>query len=243
MEDLSQYIVKHPKKILAHFKTMIANKCLISASFGDKHSFITAIIDIDEKKQLITIDCGPKEYLNRELLSLNIVDFKSEVDGVEVLFRGHGIKKVGKMSQPALTMKMPETIYWIQRRKSYRVRSPLSKNSYCSISFYTSDGDKETLNFQLFDLSASGFSIMCDTAEEAEQLLPSSEFHNSLLILDGMETYDISFSVQRKFPVNPENPLKSQRIGCRFIDLSPADESSFLRYTQAIEREIKHTLG
>ncbi len=243
MEDLSQYLVKTPKKILAHFRTMIANKCLISASFGDNHSFLTAILDIDEKKQLITIDCGPKEYLNKELLSLNIVDFKSEVDGVKILFRGHSIEKVGKMSQPALSMKIPERIYWVQRRKSYRVRSPLSKNSYCSITFEDPNNDEETLSFQLFDLSASGFAILCDTAELAEQLSPSSEFHNSVLVLDGMETYDISFSVQSKFPVNPDNPLKSQRIGCQFIDLSPTDESSFLRYTQLIEREIKNNLG
>lgn len=243
-EDLSEYKIKAPKQILAHLNTLISKKCLVTVSFGDGHSFLSVIIDIDEKNQLLTIDCGPKEYLNKELLSLGIIDLKSEVDGVKVLFKGHRIKKAGKMSQPALSIKIPESIYWVQRRRSYRARSPLSKSSYCSITFKNSDGEnEETLDFQLFDLSATGFCILSETLELAEKLTPLSEFYDCKLVLDNMGSYDISFKVQSKFSVNPKNPLKTHRIGCLFLDLAPAAESSFLRYIQMVQREIKKTIG
>lgn len=242
MEDLSQYLIKSPNQILTHLNTLISKKCLITATFGDNQSFLTAILNIDTKKQTLTIDCGPKEYLNKKLLSLGIVDFKSNVGGITVQFTGHKIQKEGKMSQPSLSMKIPESLYWIQRRKNYRVRSPLSKQSYCSIIFQNDD-DEESLDFQVFDLSATGLSIISETEEQAKKLEPSSIFKDCKLVLDNAETHIISFSVQSRMPVNSSNPLKGQRIGCQFIAINPATEKAIIRYMQLVEREIKNNLG
>ena len=246
MENLSEYLVKNPKQILLHLKVLASEKCLIAANFGENHSFLTVIIDINEKKQIITIDCGPKEYLNKELLSLGIVNCKAEHNGIKVLFEGREIKKAGKLGQPALSIKIPESIYRIQRRQFYRVRSPLSKKSYCTIPFPQTEGDStvknNTLNFQLFDLSASGFSILSDSDELAERLIPSAEYNNCQLVLDNTDKHRISFIVRSKFAINPKKPNKNQRIGCEFVSTPPKAESAFLRYMQEIEREIKRTL-
>lgn len=242
MNNLSEYLVKNPKQILIHLKALANEKCLISANFGENHTFLTVILGIDEKKQIITIDCGPKEYLNKELLSLGIVDCKAEHTGIKVLFEGRGIKKAGKLGQPALSVQIPESIYWIQRRQFYRVRSPLSKNSYCTITFPQTVVDKDenrTLNFQLFDLSATGFSILSESDELAEQLTPSTEFNNCQLVLDNADRHNISFVVRSKFAFNANKPNKNQRIGCEFVRTPPKAESAFLRYMQEIEREIK----
>lgn len=244
MEDLTQYLIKSPKQILAHLNTLISKKCLISATFGNNQSFLTAILDIDTKKNLLTIDCGPKEYLNKVLLSSGFVNFKSDVEGISVLFTGHKIQKSGNMSEPALSMKIPETIYWVQRRRTYRVRSPLSKQSYCSITFQNDDNDEEEiLDFQLFDLSATGFSILSETKDLAKHLSPTSIFNDCQLVLNNTETHIISFSVQSVIPFNATNPLKRQRIGCQFLNINPATETAFIRYMQMIEREIKNNLG
>jgi c-di-GMP-binding flagellar brake protein YcgR len=242
MDKLSEYLVKNPKQILLHIKTLASEKCLVAVNFGENHSFLSVIVDINEKKHIITIDCGPKEYLNKELLSLGIVNCKAEHKGIKVLFQGRGIKKAGKLGQPALSIQIPESIHWIQRRQFYRVRSPLSKNSYCTITFPQTELDKEenrTLNFQLFDLSATGFSILSESDELAHQLSPSTKFNNCQLVLDKADRHNVSFIVRSKFAVNPNKPNKNQRIGCEFISTSPKTESAFLRYMQEIEREIK----
>lgn len=245
MDKLSEYLVKNPKQILLHLKTLANEKCLIAVNFGENHSFLTVIIDINEKKQIITIDCGPKEYLNKELLSLGIVNCKAEYNGIKVFFEGRGIKKAGKLGQPALSIKIPESIYWIQRRQFYRVRSPLSKNSYCTITFLATEEDAEeekTFNFQLYDLSATGFSMLSDTKQLAQQLTPSTEFSNCQLVLDNADQHSISFIVRSKFAINPNKPHKNQRIGCEFINTPAKSESAFFRYMQEIEREIKRNL-
>ena len=248
MDDFAQYLIKNPKQIINHLKTLMTNKCLISVVFGEKQSFLTAILAIDEKEKLITIDCGPKEYLNKELLSCGIVDCKTDYEGIKVLFEGRQIKKSGEADHFALKMKIPDELYWAQRRNSYRVRSPLSKNSYCTITLQNLEQDseietEETLELKLYDISVTGFSMLCETQELAEQLTVSSEFDNCQLVLDDDKTYNISFAVQSYIPLNANKPKKIQRIGCKFINPTPPTESAFLRYMQKIEREIKRNLG
>jgi len=240
MENIADYLVKNPKQILVHLKTLKLEKCLISAGFGDKHSFLTAILEIDTKKQTLTIDCGPKEYLNKELLSSGLVECKTDYKGIKVLFNAHGIKKAGGIGSTALSIKIPTQLYWVQRRLFYRVRSPLSKNSYCSISFQSSESeDSNTLNFKLFDLSASGFSITCDSLEIAKDIELGSEYSNCEFILNTNEKHSISFIPRNRITINPNKPTKAQRIGCEFVNLSPRAETAFLRYMQEIERENK----
>jgi c-di-GMP-binding flagellar brake protein YcgR len=240
MEKISKFLVNSPKQILTHLKTLLAEKCLIAAGFGENHSFLTAILEIDEKTRIIIIDCGPKEYLNKELLSSGIVECKADLKGIKVLFEGRDVKRAGKLDQPALSIKIPDQIYWVQRRMFYRVRSPLSKNSYCTITFQSSESeDAKTLSFKLFDLSISGFSIIGESLEQAKEIRLDTELNNCKLVLNDAETHTISFIPRNRLAVNPNSPAKNQRIGCEFVDLTPRAENAFLRYMQGIEREIK----
>lgn len=242
MDNLSDYLVKQPKQVLNHLKTLKSEKCLIAATFGEDFSFLTAILDINEKKKIITIDCGPKEYLNRELLSQGTVHCKANFSGIKVLFEGREVKKAGKLGETALSIKIPETLYWIQRRKFYRVRSPLSKNSFCSITFPNDENkESEVIDFKLFDLSATGFAILCDTAEQADRLTVSSEYSNCKLVLEDSTTEYITFTVRSRHALNQSRPDKNQRIGCEFLNLPAKSEATFLRYMQDIQREIKRT--
>ncbi len=239
MEDLADYLVNKPKQVVNHFKTLLTEKCLITAKFGENHSFITAILKIDEKKQVIIIDCGPKEYLNKELLNSAMVDCHTEFKGIKVAFTGRGIKRADKEYDTALSIKIPEQIYWMQRRLFYRVHSPLSKKSYCSLTLLDSETEKPTTHhFKLLDLSISGFAIICDDPKLAEQIISETEFKKCQLTLNDSDHHPISFIPRNKIPLNPNKPTKSQRIGCEFINLSPRSETAFLRYMQDIEREL-----
>ncbi|MFW5443704.1 MAG: flagellar brake protein [Methylococcaceae bacterium] len=240
MDNLSDYLVDNPIKILQHLKTLVTEKCIIAVSFGENQSFLTAITDIDEKKQIVSIDCGPKEYLNKELLNLGIVNCKAGFKGIEVLFKGLDIKRAGKLGQPALSMSIPKQIHWIQRRHFYRVRSPLSKNSYCSITIpETVEENQIALNFKLFDLSVTGFSILSETDEHAKYLIPLAVFSDCKLVLNDTDTHIISFIVRGNHAINPNKPKKTHRIGCELLNCSAKVESALLRYMQQTEIEIK----
>lgn len=241
MTDISKFLISKQKQVLTHLKEVSAERCLISAIFGEdeKDSFLTVIIDIDEKKQTITIDCGPKEYLNQKLLSTTVIKCTTLCGGIEVLFEGLNVKKSGKSGQLAFIISLPDSLYWIQRRDFYRVRSPLSKNSYCTIFFENAVTETSSMKFKLFGLSVNGISLLNDSGDLSKLFTISREFTNCELVLDGEEALAISFSIRHITAVNQKTPGKLERIGCLFTRLSPRAESNILRNMHAIESEIK----
>ena len=47
--DLAKFLVRNPKQVMSYLKLLSAERCLISAGFGedDKDTFLTAIIEIE----------------------------------------------------------------------------------------------------------------------------------------------------------------------------------------------------
>jgi c-di-GMP-binding flagellar brake protein YcgR len=238
MDNIAAYLVRNQKQIFKYLIMLEEERCLISVVFGEeeKDTFLTAIMDIDEKNKTMTIDCGPKEYLNKKLLDSAVIKYSSRYKGVDVFFKGRKITKAGKLSNPEFTIPIPGSIYWIQRRDFFRVKSPLSKNSYCRI--YFKDPETE-FDFKIHDLSVNGFSILSDTPEFSSNLIPAAEFEDCKLVLENEETQTISFTVQNKHPLNPSKPEKTKCIGCHLTNTSPRIESTIMRYMQNIERENK----
>ncbi len=246
MANLAEFLIDKPKQILSHLKLLSESRCLISAAFGggDKDTFITAIIDIDEKNKTITIDCSSKDYLNKKLLDTAVIKFSTTYQGIRVSFEGRKVKKTGTADDPAFVVPFPSSLVWLQRRQFYRTRSPLSKKSFCAISFTHPDTDEQaSANFKIFDLSATGFSFHFDednTTEHSDQLIPSAQFDNCKLILEGEAEQSLSFEIRHHLTtINPNNQKKIERFGCRITNSTARMESTILRYMQNVEREIK----
>lgn len=242
MDDIAKYLIKSQKQVLSYLNMLSEERCLISAAFGEdeKDTFLTVIVDIDVKNQTMTIDCGPKEYLNKRLLNSAIIKLSAEYKGIKVLFEGREVKKAGKIGQPAFKIRFPKSIYWIQRRRFYRVKSPMSKESFCLIHSTDPETNADTsINASIYDLSANGFSIVNESSEHSELLTPPAIFEHCELSLENEEELLVSIEIRNKMPLNPLKPEKSERIGCLITNLSPRIESAILRHMQNIEREIK----
>ncbi len=242
MTDIAKYLVRSQKQVLAYLNLLSTERCLISAAFGqsDKDTFLTAIMDIDEKKQTLIIDCGPKEYLNKRLLDSAIIKCSTEYKGIKVQFEGRKVKKAGSPGQPAFLIPIPSSIYWVQRRQFYRIRSPLSKQSYCAVLFKDeATGQEKSVKLPLHDLSASGVCFLNQSKNLKEQLKPATQFSKCSLVLQDEAPLSIDLEVRHTTPQQSNTPGKIERIGCYITNSTPRIESTILRYMQTVEREIQ----
>ncbi len=242
MEKKSEYFVKNPKLIFKHLNKLVKQNSLISAHFGDNNeSFLTTILDLDLKKHQIKLDYGPKEYLNKLLLASNNVEFRTELNGIKVAFSGQKISRTKSNGQIVFVMPIPAILFWMQRRKFYRVKVPLSHNSYCKISF--KDEKEETpqmVKFKLMDLSISGIAFFSDQKEFSDMLNLGNTIEHCELCLGNSSPINLSLTVKDKINLLPDRPDKGQRIGCSFTQITPASESIIQRYMQEIERELRN---
>lgn len=246
MEKESDYLVRSSKLVFGHLSDLIKKKCIISAHFGEHNqSFLTTIVDLDQKANVITLDVAPTELLNKQLLSSAKVLFRTEFEGIKVSFRGKAIKKSQSDGHPVFAMPIPDAIFWMQRRQFYRVKVPLShKNSTCEINFVTEneDGttDSQTKVFTLSDISLCGFSFLNPDTKLAESLLPDTAIGECALFLNDGSRAGISFVVKNVVNVRASPTTYQHRVGCKFTHIPQVFENNIQRYMQEIELQQKN---
>ncbi len=244
MDNDSEYFVKNPKQVFSNLTSLRKKNCLLSAHFGaNNDSFITTIIEVDPKKKLLLLDYGPKEYLNKQLLASADAEFRTEYEGIKVAFRARNLAKTRINGHAVFSMPIPDSLFWMQRRKFYRIKVPLAHDSYCEIGIVDEERESEQrVRFKLMDISISGFSMINERLDLSKFLIPTAEFSRCLLHLDNGMEETLSFVVKNKFHLNPDKPDKGQRIGCTIRSITPAFESNIQRYMQNIERELRSIL-
>lgn len=212
------------------------NKCLLSVRLDeDKAFFLTAILEIDQEKNALIFDCGPKETLNEQLLKATKPTFDAFFLGVKASFKGSNINQTSYNGNLAFTMPIPESIFWMQRREYFRVKSPRSKSSSCLLTLE----NHEPVKLMLYDICLMGFSVLNTSAEISGLLALEAQFEHCKLSLSGIGEDTISFKVCSKVIINPDKivVLKIQKIGCLFTRISPAFETSVQRYINQLQRE------
>ncbi|MDD5578410.1 MAG: flagellar brake protein [Methylobacter sp.] len=236
MENETSFLIRNQAQIVNHLSLLFNSKCLLSANFGDNNdSFITTIIEINKKNNSLILDYAPKEYLSQQALNSPNIFFKTVYLGIEVTFQTSRLAKIQHKGRPAFIMPIPEAILWLQRREFYRIKSPLSKSSYCRLILE----DRESIELKLYDISLSGFSMLNESADISSLLALEAQLEHCKLFLTDTGEDTISFEIRNKCIVNPEKLNKIEKIGCKFTRIAPAFESAIQRYMQQIERENK----
>lgn len=246
MEKESDFLIRNPNLVLGRFKDIIKNKCIISAYFGDNNrSFMTSIIAIDSKKQLVELDCAQNDALNSELLAAPKVLFRTDYDGIKVSFAGKGIKQIKKDGEKLFVMPLPDAIFWMQRRQCFRVKIP-EKHTHCYTQFVvTTKYEDETgihsvpnlTRFKVVEISVSGFAFHNVTPAFADYVLPPAEYKNCVLHLHDEQDSEVraSFRIMNVNKIRSGGAIVAQRVGCHFTEIPPGFEIVIQRYVQDIE--------
>jgi c-di-GMP-binding flagellar brake protein YcgR len=234
MEFESAFLIRSPEKIISKLSILLKNKCLLTAYFGDHDdSFITTILDIDIHKSRLIFYHSPKEDSIEQFLNSPIITFKTEYLGIKISFDAIRLGKIQHQGVSVFAIPIPESILWIEARDFYRVKSPISKSSYCQLMLE----DQEPINLKLYDISLVGFSVLNAASDVSAMMIPDTHFEQCKLILKDTGEDTISFEVRSKYIINPENSNRIEKIGCKFTQITSVFENTIQRYIQQIERE------
>jgi c-di-GMP-binding flagellar brake protein YcgR len=234
MKEENSFSIQNPKEIIRNLLLLYNNKSLIIARCGENNeSYITTLLDIDERNNSIILDYGPNEDLNQHLLKSGKVIFDTDYNGIKVSFFGTTLKRVAHKGDPAFHMPIPKSLYWMQRREYYRVKSPLSKPSYCQLIVE----ERQPASLQLYDISLTGFSMLNVSKELSDLMIPGKLLEQCKLNLFETGEGLVSIEIRHKIIINPDKLQKIQKIGCKFIKLSHPVENMIQRYMHQIQRE------
>jgi len=234
----SAFLIHNSEQIISKLFILLKKKCLLTVYYGDNDdSFITTLLDINIKDNRLIFYHSPKQGSIKEFLDSPVITFKTEYLGVKVIFNSIKLAKIEHEGVSVFAIPIPDSLLWIEARDYYRVKvlsfAPLS---YCQLALKP---DQTPIKLKLYDISLAGFSILIDSAEVSNLVVPETHFAQCQIILADAGEGTVSFEVRSKYLINPEDPLRIDKVGCKFTQITTAFEDTIHRYMGQIEREAR----
>lgn len=236
--DNSRYLVSSRTAIQRILRGLAKRNELVSAFFnGGQDILLTLILEVLPEKNLVLLDLGANEDINRRILSSERIVFVTALDKVKIQFVSGGIAHARFDGRAAFSIAFPEEVLELQRRDYYRVTTPLSKPLKCLIP----DINGTPMEVMVVDISAGGVGIMLHQSSGI-QLRKGMLFKGCRIALPGEGTVEATLNIQSSFMATLKNGHKAMRSGCQFVNLNGAMQAMIQRYIVKLERErIAHT--
>ena len=230
-QELARFTLTGRREIVLQLRNLIRSKERVLVTFDEgRQSFLTVLIELYEENNLLFFDIGGSEELNRLFLRSERCQFSCVVAGIRMQFSGRQPRLVKLSGEKALAVDIPGTLLRLQRREAFRLTLPSTKPYLCR----TRRGTPDEHEFPIYDISVGGIGIQIAQAPalEALQILDNCwiDLRESGLIGVALEIRYVT-----KFESRQSRPF--WHIGCKFIDLSPNNETLIQRFMARIEVE------
>ncbi len=235
IDNYEQYLLQGRGAIIQKLRQLEKSKSMITAHFGGgKYSMLTAVVDVMPDRDLLVLDYGANETLNKKILQADRIVFKTRHQGITAQFTANKLQRAKRQGKTAFACPLPDSLLWVQRREFYRIRVPMSEQ--LNVEFV--DSNNQVVNYEVLDLSIGGLCVHRTDSRitfEEEQL-----FINSKLNLSPTLSGYVNLQVCNIIPVKADDPSAGERIGCRFIDLGMEMSGHIQRYIHTIEALTRH---
>ena len=229
IENYEQYLLYNKAAIVQKLRQLERSKNLISAYFGGgAHSFLTVVVDVIPERNILVLDYGADENLNKLLLQADRAVFKTQHLGITAQFTCSSFQKAKRHGKTAIACDLPDSLLWVQRREFYRVRVPMSETVTCEL-----HTQEQSLVFPVLDISIGGIALH-NLGQEIE--FEEGQLYNSCkLILSTRAEGLTNLEVRNQLALNTNNVDNGERIGCAFLDVGMDTNTKIQRYIHLIE--------
>ncbi len=230
VDNYEKYLLHGRGAIIQKLRQLEKSRSLITAHFGGgRYSLLTAVLEVLPDKEVVVLDYGADEKINKKILEAGRIVFKTQHEGITAQFTVNRVQRAKRHGKTAFACPLPDSLLWVQRREFYRVRTPLGNPVHCEIR----RGDEEPLRLRIIDISVGGVGL--EDLEnrldvELGDMLPSCK-----LLLGEHGDALVNLEVRNLIPFNPDDEAAGRRIGCQIHDLSMDMNTIIQRYIHAVE--------
>lgn len=221
-------------EIIQKLRQLGKNNSTIIIHFNG-NAILSSVVDVLTDKNLLVLDCGVDEAINKKLTVNDHAIVKTDFQGITAQFSINNIRRARLKGNSCFACDLPDKVLWVQRREFYRVKIPLSMNVSCELIH----GDNNRAVYPVLDVSTGGLALF-DKNNELE-LEPGNLFHNSKLVLANEGESFINLEVRNHIQINQSDPAAGTRCGCAFINLTGDFASTLQRFINLVDIELKKT--
>jgi len=201
---------------------------LFNASFpGHNAQFSTALLGIYDEHGFVVLDELTPRIGHRLFLKEKKINLSGRLEGVEMQFSTHLNEAREKGGIAFYKIRMPESVYYRQRRHDFRIASTGANISFHGL---RGKGVNQMLKGYVSDISRSGVGVML----EDDVTLDQGEVLSSCIISMPGEG-EVTFSMEVRFCFN-NNRAQVTRIGGRYLEIDNASLRKIAYYISELER-------
>lgn len=236
-EDLSPYQVQSPREIVALLRKLNeSNQLIRMVTSSGAEPIVTSILAVDDTSDMVVLDCGANETVNRQIASSENISFETALEHIRILFFSQKIDECLYDDLPAFSMSIPTNMIRLQRREYYRVITPIANPVKCKIQIpQSTDGMESVVSVVLQNVSGGGVAIVDD-----KRLLDATVgriYRDCRIDLPGGTLVIATLQIRNVQEVRGPNGRTMIRLGCLFVELPKPMLSAVQRYITKLERE------
>lgn len=236
-ENHDGFTITFRREIIFYLRQLINDGDQVSVIFNEgRDTILTMLLDVDEEKDMLTLDWGSSEEVNNRFLASERNFFVATPQGIRNQFISGKPWKVTYKKHPAFAVRLPKKYVRLQRRDFFRLVLPVTQRPKCS--FTLANGT--TLEAAALDIGLGGLGleiaaakVPCETGEVIA---------NAKIDLKTFGELKVNFAI--RFIGQMTRGIKqATRIGCQFDKLTSAQEHLLQKYITQVQREERARLG
>ena len=230
-EDIEHCTLTGRREILFQLRSLIKHSERVSVSFDEgRQSFLTVLIEVDEENNFLYFDIGGSEETNRAFLKNERCVFAGILEGIRIQFSGKKPQKISFKGEQVFAVPLPASLLRLQRREAYRLQLPSTKPYICRIR----RGSSGEMALPLYDISIGGIGVHLT---EHPAFAPMDLLENCWIDLRDSGILAVTLEVRYVQEKEIRAGKSIFHLGCRFVKLSPLNETLIQRFMARLEAE------
>ncbi len=235
-DELEKFTLRGARQILQLLQDLITHRGLITDHTGGGHSFMTAVLKVDEERGRVVLDPSPDPQANRRALAAPRLTCVTQLDGIRIQFPLVGLGEGQDKGRPALFAPLPAEMLRLQRREFYRLQVPLAHELSCLLKAEDLARKPVEVSARVIDIGAGGVAVVVPTGA-AEFVIGGTLPACRLALPDG-EPIELDLEVRNLNRQTQRNGTEQLRVGLRFAALPRAADTRIQRYIFKTERAL-----
>lgn len=230
-EEIERCTLRNPREIIFLLRDLVKRGERISVLFQEgRQSFLTVLIDVSEEKKQLYFDIGGSDETNRAFLKAEQCTFNTFVESIRIQFSVQQCREMTLRGERVFAAPLPKSILRLQRREFFRLQLPTTKPFNCRIR----RGTPQEENHPLYDISVGGIGIHSAKPIDFTQL---EILENCWIDLHDKAMLNVTLEVRYVNALESRTGKPLWHLGCKFINLSPLNETLIQRFMARIEAE------
>lgn len=227
-----QYRITSPREIEFILHNIAKGGSRIALYYSDADDFIlTLLLGVDSTG--LWLEQRPTAAENQPVLDSHKLIFVSSHFQVKVQFTAEQATATTYKGQPAFFIKLPPSIYRLQRREYFRLTTPVSDPLRCVIPV-EEVAERHAHEVTIMDISGGGVGLTCE--EQDAVLVPGQTYTHCKIDLLDVGEFTGTIEVKNLVLLSTPSGETVRRAGCEFKNLDGASTILLQRYVTTMQR-------